>query len=141
VIDLCTAFHIAKQVVQELEESRQILRRIRKRDLYRLVDKEFRPWESRDIWRKYFTPERIVEAAKRLDPSEYRDPGVKKRIAELTVEHVIVDISALHHGMGDQFPLDNCKFYGKYNPNGMHLSFTFKMVRMTVACSGVPSTP
>ncbi|KAF8582015.1 HD-domain/PDEase-like protein [Ramaria rubella] len=100
----------------ELEESRQIIRRIRTRDLYKIVDKKFLPWESRELWRKRFTPENIVAAAKRLD-SPAQDPEVRERIADLKEEHVIVDLAALHHGMGDKFPLDNCKFYGKYTPN------------------------
>lgn len=110
-------------MVQELEQSRQIIHRIRKRDLYRLVDKEFLRWENRDIWKERFTPEKIVEAAKQL---EDQDPGARKLIEELTKDHVIVDMAALHHGMGNRFPLDTCKFYGKYSPNGAHASLVSK---------------
>lgn len=70
-----------------------------------------------------FTPARIVEAARNLDTPDFSNPGVKELIDELKEEHVIVEMSALHYGMGDKFPLDNCKFYGKYSPNGMSVYF------------------
>ena len=44
-------------------------------------------------------------------------PDVRTRIAQLTEAHIIVDMAELHHGMGPKFPLDNCKFYGKYEPD------------------------
>ena len=59
-----------------------------------------------------------MEAARNLNTPDFSKPEVKQLIAELTAEHVIVEMSALHHGMGDKFPLDNCKFYGKYSPDG-----------------------
>jgi deoxynucleoside triphosphate triphosphohydrolase SAMHD1 len=95
------------------------MRRVRKRDLYRLVDKAFISWDDRHLWSQRLTPESIVEAAKNLKVPEVDGTDVQQRISELTVEHVIVEMSGLHHGMGDKFPLDNCKFYGKYSPNSM----------------------
>lgn len=59
-----------------------------------------------------------METAKSLDFAEFNNPSVRERTLELTEDHVIVEMSALHHGMGDKFPLDNCKFYGKYNRDG-----------------------
>jgi hypothetical protein len=85
--------------------------------LYRLIDKTFLPWDNHELWKERFTSERIVDAAKNLDSPELQDPEVQQRVAELTEDHVIVDMTALHHGMGDKFPLDNCKFYGKYSPD------------------------
>lgn len=108
---------------QELEESRNLIRRIRNRDLYRMVDKMFLSWELRDMWKRNYTPARILKAAKSMSTS-IEDPEIRDLIHNLKEEHIIVEMAVLHHGMGDKFPLDNCKFYGKYKPNG---NITFHM--------------
>ncbi|KAF8522437.1 hypothetical protein BU17DRAFT_64366 [Hysterangium stoloniferum] len=103
----------------ELAASREIIHRIRTRDLYKLVDKTFLAWESRNKWRSQYTPECIVETAKTLRGPEIDEPGVEQLIKELKKDHIVVDVTELHHGMGDKYPLENCKFYGKYSP-GIH---------------------
>ncbi|KIJ33206.1 hypothetical protein M422DRAFT_35579 [Sphaerobolus stellatus SS14] len=108
---------IERSECEELQPSRDIIRRVRTRDLYKLVDKTLLPWEKRRLWEEKFTAARIVEIAKNLDIPEFNEPDVQALVTELKPDHFIVDLSTLHHGMGDQFPLDNCMFYGKYNPN------------------------
>ncbi|KAF8518890.1 hypothetical protein JB92DRAFT_3087920 [Gautieria morchelliformis] len=119
-LDDSILLEVERSECPELAESRQIMRRVRKRDLYRLVDKAFISWDDRHLWSHDFTPESIVEAAKNLKVPDVDGTDVQQRISELTVEHVIVEMSELHHGMGDKFPLDNCKFYGKYSPDKAH---------------------
>lgn len=105
---------VERSEAPELEESRRIIRRIRTRDLYRMVDKMYQPWESRQTCVEFFTPARILEAARAL-PAETLE--IEELIRTLKEEHIIVDVTAIHYGMGQKFPLENCMFYGKYEPN------------------------
>lgn len=92
-----------------------------------MVDKMFLSWELRDMWKRNYTPARILKAAKSMSTS-IEDPEIRDLIHNLKEEHIIVEMAVLHHGMGDKFPLDNCKFYGKYKPNGnitFHLSIVW----------------
>lgn len=97
----------------ELEESRRIIKRIRRRDLYRCVDWTIVNWPQHDLV-KNITAEQIVMAAKAHD---YSSDGSKDQqlLDELTAEHVIADVSMLHYGMKEKYPLEFVKFYGKYN--------------------------
>jgi deoxynucleoside triphosphate triphosphohydrolase SAMHD1 len=129
---------------QELEEARSIMRRVLKRDLYRLVDENVFDWASHDALKAEVTPELITAAAKSLfvpsspalsmsisaasttttasaGMTEGGTDSAEALIAlaqDLTVEHVIVDIARLHYGMKDRNPIDFVKFYSKHKPNG-----------------------
>lgn len=90
-----------------------------------MVDKMYQPWESRQTCVEYFTPARILNAARAL-PVE--SPDIEELIRNLKEEHIIVDVAAIHYGMGEKFPLENCMFYGKYEPNSMSFLFFFKKI-------------
>ncbi|GJJ07932.1 hypothetical protein Clacol_002139 [Clathrus columnatus] len=109
---------VERSEAPELSESRQIVRRLRNRDLYKLVDKMFLPWEFKKTWASQYTPARILETAKSM--CDTVDHEIQELIRDLREEHIIVNVTVLHHGMGDKFPLDNCKFYGKYDPDNAY---------------------
>ncbi|GBE79040.1 HD-domain/PDEase-like protein [Sparassis crispa] len=122
----------------ELAEARAIFFRITTRNLYRMVDYKVFEWSYIDHCRRYFTPERIVDAVKRLpatllasrevedlDTEEGEGEGKSEGVGEpidgdiaaLEPRHVIVDLSRMHYGMKDKNPLDSVKFYSKQHPN------------------------
>jgi len=78
---------------------------------------------DREFWKTNLTPERIVEKARALRCPDLEEPKGKKLVEELEPGHIIVDLTNLHHGMGSQFPLENCMFYGKYNRNSTLLVY------------------
>jgi deoxynucleoside triphosphate triphosphohydrolase SAMHD1 len=46
-------------------------------------------------------------------------PGADpERAAALCAEDILVDISSMHHGMGDKNPLSRVMFWSKQRPNG-----------------------
>lgn len=100
---------------QELKPARDILCRIHKRDLYRMVDWKVFPWAFQYDCRQIFTPERIVRAAQ-ADEREHA-AGERALLDALRPEHVVVDISMMHYGMKDKNPLDTVSFYSKLNAN------------------------
>lgn len=104
----------------ELAESQRIINRIRRRDLYRVVDWTIVKWPQRDFI-KHITAERIVKAAKELVHSSNGVVSDQDLVNELTSDDVIADISMLHYGMKEKNPLNFVKFYGKYNIHGRHL--------------------
>ncbi|KAL5530824.1 hypothetical protein ACEPAF_7082 [Sanghuangporus sanghuang] len=106
-----------------LAESRRILERIRRRDLYRCVDWGTFRYDLLSRLKKLISPEQIVHAAKELfrfdldgKPGRSRSRGPNQDIvASLSVEDVIVDFSTLHFGMKEKNPIDFVRFYGKHN--------------------------
>jgi hypothetical protein len=101
---------------QALAKSRQIIDRLRRRDLYRIVDFKAVPTPYRDAWASLLTVENIVAEANLLgsDPDFELEDNV-----ELNCEDVIVDFSVLHMGMKDKNPMERVRFYSKHNPNRM----------------------
>ncbi|OJA21338.1 hypothetical protein AZE42_07115 [Rhizopogon vesiculosus] len=98
---------------KELAPARKIISRIQKRDLYRRIDHKIIDWDLKGVCQAHITPESIVHAAKHADL-----PGVDQGVvAELTVDHVIVDVSTMHYGRGGVNPVSQVMFYSKYNPN------------------------
>ncbi|KAK7696469.1 hypothetical protein QCA50_001126 [Cerrena zonata] len=109
---------IQASTAPELVEARSICERINRRDLYKAVDYNVFPWDHKQQCQEYFTPERIVQAAKglkTLDTDEHKldEDSVKA----LESKHVIVDLAPMHYGMGDRNPLEKVKFYSKRSPN------------------------
>ncbi|OSD01974.1 HD-domain/PDEase-like protein [Trametes coccinea BRFM310] len=111
-----------------LAEAQAILHRVRVRDLYSSVDFKVFPWHCKSKLKEVFTPESVVNGFKRLyQQSKQRDASAElkelfKDVGEddataLGPEHVIIDLTAMHHGMQDSNPLDFVKFYSKHNPN------------------------
>ncbi|EMD31788.1 hypothetical protein CERSUDRAFT_119364 [Gelatoporia subvermispora B] len=111
---------IESSEAEELEPARQILHRVNTRDLYKPVDFKVFPWDYKDICKEYFTPEKIVAAAKAvaaehaLNGQETADPA---DVEALSPGHVIVDLAKMHYGMQDKNPLDFVKFYSKHHPD------------------------
>ena len=106
----------AHLVTQELTEARELLDRIRTRDLYKLVDYKVFDWEYRELCEQHITPESVVSAARELkDFPRANNPEI---VETLSPKHVIVDLSPMHYGMKEKNPLDSIKFYSKHNPNG-----------------------
>ncbi|KAI8984880.1 HD-domain/PDEase-like protein [Trametes punicea] len=107
-----------------LAEAQAILHRIRVRDLYRSVDFKVFPWHCMAKLKEVFTPESVVNGFKKLYRLKHASPELKKLMEvneedanALGPEHVIIDLTARHHGMQDLNPLDYVKFYSKHNPN------------------------
>lgn len=87
--------------VQELARSREIISRIRRRDLYRMVDQQVVPGEYKQLWNnKSLTRELVAAQSPDLEPND-----------------VIVDFSRVNFGMGMLNPVEHVKFFGKHNPN------------------------
>lgn len=98
---------------EELAPARKIIDRIQRRDLYRRVDYKIMDWDDKEFCQAQITPEAIVHAAKNANLE-----GVEQSlIAELTVDHVIVDVSKMHYGRGVANPIYQVKFYSKHEPN------------------------
>ncbi|KAH7914820.1 hypothetical protein BJ138DRAFT_1098348 [Hygrophoropsis aurantiaca] len=98
---------------EELQHSRDIIERVRCRDLYRLVDFKVFPWDQSKKCLDYITPECIFQAAQ---TNSFPDIDADD-IAKLTSGHIIVHMSRMHYGMSDKNPLDFVKFYSKHSPN------------------------
>ncbi|KDQ07753.1 hypothetical protein BOTBODRAFT_38548 [Botryobasidium botryosum FD-172 SS1] len=105
---------IERSELPELEQARAIIRRLRKRDLYKMVDQKVLPREYRALWKDDLTAERIAEVSKTLPGSEVGG-GMT-----LCVDDVIVDFTGLHFGMKEKNPLDYVRFYEKRKPNEAH---------------------
>ncbi|KAF7300958.1 HD-domain/PDEase-like protein [Mycena indigotica] len=101
----------------ELEEARQIFRRIRLRDLYKFVDQRVVEWERRELFKAYITQERVALEARRLAKVAIEageaDPV---DLSLLTPDTVIVDHCVMHYGMKTDNPLDSVRFYSKRHP-------------------------
>ncbi|CAB5203061.1 unnamed protein product [Rhizophagus irregularis] len=86
----------------DLKKSKEIIRRIRKRDLYKFVDEFLVP---KDLKGK-FEKDKITK----IITDQLEHDGLKK-------EYVIVDILILNYGKKEENPIDNVKFYDKNQPN------------------------
>ncbi|KAJ3573732.1 hypothetical protein NP233_g2239 [Leucocoprinus birnbaumii] len=105
--------HIECSIGPELARSRAIVRRIRDRELYKMVDFKSIEWPFRALFRENVTSKRIVQEVQRMAAS---DP-LPDDFPELKEEDVIVDLSTMHHGMKEENPLKYVKFYSKRNPS------------------------
>ncbi|TFK65851.1 HD-domain/PDEase-like protein [Pluteus cervinus] len=96
-----------------LAEAQAIFKRIRKRDLYKLVDYKVIDWPMRSTFQAEITPKSVLLAAQQFASSGDENLDVEG----LEAEHIIVDFSSMHYGMKERNPLDEVKFYSKANPN------------------------
>ncbi|KZO99607.1 hypothetical protein CALVIDRAFT_350846 [Calocera viscosa TUFC12733] len=100
---------VEKSTDPALEESRKIIRRVRVRDLYKVVDYVILPSDYYKVWKNtgLLTPAQIVQRA--------RDEKIED--AELLkVEDLIVSWSVLHFGSKDQDPIRSVRFYSLQTP-------------------------
>ncbi|KAI9189692.1 hypothetical protein H9P43_001125 [Blastocladiella emersonii ATCC 22665] len=84
-----------------LAKSRDILRRLRVRDIYKFVDEVIVEYSHTKFLRDKLTPAYIAAAA-----------GASARLSE---DDVRVDICTIHYGMKDRDPVSSISFYGKYD--------------------------
>ncbi|GES92426.1 HD phosphohydrolase domain-containing protein [Rhizophagus clarus] len=83
-----------------LKKSREIIRRIRRRELYKFVDEFLVPKNlKKEFKENQITTKKIIA----------HDNGLKE-------EDVIVDILVLNYGKKDENPIDNVEFYDKNQP-------------------------
>ncbi|KAJ3015556.1 SAM domain and HD [Thoreauomyces humboldtii] len=94
---------IERSKSSELAESRAILERIRKRDLYRFVDQILVPTECAEEVRENITPKSVVQ---------FSTPGDM-----LSENDVIIEWLKLGYAMKDKNPVDLIKFFQKWHPN------------------------
>lgn len=97
---------------QELEKSRDILKCIRRRQLYRHVDFKSIEWPMRQFFRDNITPARIMEEIRKILAG-----GPDSTSCTLEESDVIVDFSTRSYGMRERNPVDFVRFYSKRNPD------------------------
>ncbi|NWR76970.1 SAMH1 triphosphohydrolase, partial [Centropus unirufus] len=90
----------------ELEEAREILRKIERRELYKFLG-ETRPEATSEIVKNNNLAESIVKSKPEKDPP---DEGPK-------AEDFIIDVINIDYGMKEQNPIDNVLFYCKTDPS------------------------
>ncbi|OWK53633.1 Deoxynucleoside triphosphate triphosphohydrolase SAMHD1 [Lonchura striata] len=90
----------------ELEEAREILRKIERRELYRFLG-ETRPESKKEIIKSNSLAESIANSKPEKDPPD----------VELKAENFIVDVISMDYGMKEQNPIDKVHFYCKADPS------------------------
>jgi len=98
---------------KELEEARQIVYNIRKRNLYHMADEAVLP---NDIWNKL--PQRITEA------------DIITSAGNLKETDIIVDQYILNYAMKDKNPVDHVKFY---DPSPQHINEPYTIQKESVS--------
>ncbi|KAH7102841.1 HD-domain/PDEase-like protein [Auriculariales sp. MPI-PUGE-AT-0066] len=105
-----------------LAKSQEILGRLQRRNLYRLVDSVCLNWalttektyeKDTKTFKDMVTTSKILCHAKEYSTAP--DPDTAALVAELEEEHVIVDFSPVHWGMKAKNPINEVLFY-----NGKH---------------------
>ncbi|KAJ3311505.1 SAM domain and HD [Boothiomyces sp. JEL0838] len=92
---------IEKSDSKELAEARDIIRRIRKRDLYRFADQLIIPVEHFDD----------------IDDTKITSATIKSQITNpsITENDIIVQFMTLNYAMKDKNPVDSIRFFTKYD--------------------------
>jgi hypothetical protein len=89
----------------ELEPARALVKRLRKRQLYKFVEQFAMPSSMvRYLSQDDLTPATIIQYHQKLGGT---DP--------LTEHDIIVDWSKINYGMANQNPVDHIQFYGKFS--------------------------
>ncbi|KAF4788676.1 Deoxynucleoside triphosphate triphosphohydrolase SAMHD1 [Turdus rufiventris] len=91
---------------QDLEEAREILRRVERRELYKFLG-ETRPKAKKEIVKSDILAESIANSMSKNDPPD----------VELKAENFIVDVVSMDYGMKEQNPIDKVHFYCKADPS------------------------
>ncbi|KAF8341439.1 uncharacterized protein EI90DRAFT_1737823 [Cantharellus anzutake] len=113
--------YLTDSVLDEIERStdpalagsRAILARLRRRDLYKLVESKVLPGMFRDLWKPHVTPESVAREAARFET----DRGHESESLVLNASDIIVDWATLHCGMKDKDPMQLVRFYSKQSRN------------------------
>ncbi|NXD28735.1 SAMH1 triphosphohydrolase, partial [Spelaeornis formosus] len=90
----------------ELEEAREILRKIERRELYKFLG-ETRPESMQEIVKSNNLAESIANSKPEKDPPD----------VELKAEDFVVDVISMDYGMKEQNPIDKVHFYCKADPS------------------------
>ncbi|NWZ87703.1 SAMH1 triphosphohydrolase, partial [Poecile atricapillus] len=102
----CIYLEILNSSHPELEEAREILRKIERRELYKFLG-ETRPESKTEIVKSNSLAENIANCKPQKDPPD----------VELKAENFIVDVISMDYGMKEQNPIDKVHFYCKADPS------------------------
>ncbi|NXA99682.1 SAMH1 triphosphohydrolase, partial [Cnemophilus loriae] len=102
----CVYLEILHSSHPELEEAREILRKIERRELYKFLG-ETRPESKKEIVKSNGLAESIANSKPEKDPPD----------VELKAENFIVDVINMDYGMKEQNPIDMVHFYCKADPS------------------------
>ncbi|RMB95526.1 hypothetical protein DUI87_27636 [Hirundo rustica rustica] len=102
----CIYLEILHSSDPELEEAREILRKIERRELYKFLG-ETRPESKKEIAKNDSLAESIANSKPEKDPPD----------VELKAENFIVDVISMDYGMKEQNPIDKVHFYCKADPS------------------------
>ncbi|NWZ40987.1 SAMH1 triphosphohydrolase, partial [Brachypodius atriceps] len=108
----CIYLEILHSSKPELEEAREILRKIERRELYKFLG-ETRPESKKEIVKvtSFSGSNNLAESIANSKP-EKDPPDV-----ELKAENFIVDVISMDYGMKEQNPIDKVHFYCKADPS------------------------
>ncbi|KZS90930.1 HD-domain/PDEase-like protein, partial [Sistotremastrum niveocremeum HHB9708] len=117
---------IERSTAPELAKSRDIIRRVRKRQFYAEVDQVYIPWAAGKRWEKELTAEKIFQQYQALDATcNKEDDDVHTHEDEaLKVEDILIHHGPLHWGRGSNNPIQNVRFYSKRNAHEALLAKT-----------------
>lgn len=116
--------YLTDSILEEIERStdplltpaREIIRRIRRRDLYRCVDYLHVSVADKAALAEVVTVQEVVREANVIR-SRIEDIEGGEGVREVTDRDVIIDWSYLHYGMKAQDPIEQVLFYGKGSAN------------------------
>ncbi|KIM32352.1 hypothetical protein M408DRAFT_326950 [Serendipita vermifera MAFF 305830] len=97
----------------ELAASRDIIKRLRTRKLYKCVDSLHLHSGDEIHWKNMVTSQNIAREANLVREAEAETLSQR----EVTADDIIVDWSFVHFGMKDKNPVELVLFYGKHKPN------------------------
>lgn len=107
--DLRRTLIITDTPLELLAESRALLHRLRKRNLYKQADLKVLPSVYKELWGDRLTPQGIANASKSITDD---------LMLPVSPEDIIVDWTFLHMGMKEQDPMKLVRFFQKQKPNG-----------------------
>ncbi|NXQ63629.1 SAMH1 triphosphohydrolase, partial [Anthoscopus minutus] len=102
----CIYLEILNSSNPKLEEAREILRKIERRELYKFLG-ESRPESKKKIVKSNSLAESIANSKPKKNPPD----------VELKAENFIVDVISMDYGMKEQNPIDKVHFYCKADPS------------------------
>jgi len=109
---------VERSAVPELAKARSIIHRIRKRQLYILVDYIHLTWDVYQLHKEHITEQRIAEHIEKIKISP-KDDDLSDRP---TADDIIIAFSTIHFGRGKENPMKDVKFYSKRQPDGCFIA-------------------
>lgn len=91
----------------ELKTARDLIKRLRKRELYKLADEVILPDDSSN---PYFKSKMLNITSQDVYDSKEADDKIDK-------DNIIIDIFDCNYAMKNKNPVNNVRFYTKWNPN------------------------